>query len=303
MLNDVVTIGCRTSFVVVIATTLAACAARSPFDDRGPPAPDAPFQDPALEPIERTLREMQTHPAARDDNPDVADAGALPAVPAAPTIDPDHAYTLAELIDIAERNHPTTRAVWERARQAALAIGLVDGAYQPMLAASVNAGYERAVFPIPTFPPVINDSNFSAQTADIVPGLQLSWLLYDFGRREAAENAARSGALAASASFNEQHQRVAQAVTDTTSRLVEWIEFHLLVGFDHIYVYDNTGAHTNETSLESTIFPRFLEAEVTRIDWVRFCNDICLIYPLRPLLLHFISFPALPSMQQQYSCA
>jgi outer membrane protein TolC len=215
MLDEILTIGRRAALVMVIATALTACAARSPFDDRGPPAPDAPFQDPALEPIERTLREMQTHPAASGQHPDVADSSAPPAVPAAPTIDPDHAYTLAELIDIAERNHPVTRAVWERARQAALAIGLVDGAYQPMLAASINAGYERAVFPIPTFPPVINDSNFSAQTADIVPGLQLSWLLYDFGRREAAENAARSGALAASASFNEQHQRVAQAVTDT----------------------------------------------------------------------------------------
>ncbi len=72
--------------------------------------------------------------------------------------------------------------------------------------------------------------------------------------------------LWASASFTTRGN--AQAVSDTTKRLVEWIEFHLLVGFDHIYVYDNTGAHTNETSLESTLFPRFLESEVTRIDWV-----------------------------------
>ena len=107
--------------------------------------------------------------------------------------------------------------------------------------------------------------------------------------------------LWASASFTTRGN--AQAVSDTTARLLEWIEFHLLVGFDHIYVYDNTGAHTNETSLESTLFPRFLDTEVTRIDWVRFCNDICYIYPLRPFLLHFISFPALPSMQQQYSCS
>lgn len=73
----------------------------------------------------------------------------------------------------------------------------------------------------------------------------------------------------------------AQAVSDTTLRLVEWIEFHLLVGFDHIYVYDNTGAHTNETSLEPTLFPRFLDSEVTRIDWVStlFC---CFPYNISP---------------------
>ena len=78
--------------------------------------------------------------------------------------------------------------------------------------------------------------------------------------------------LWASASFTTRGN--AQAVSDTTTRLIEWIEFHLLVGFDHIYVYDNTGAHTDKTSLESTLFPRFFESEVTRIDWpCRVCNN------------------------------
>jgi len=78
--------------------------------------------------------------------------------------------------------------------------------------------------------------------------------------------------LWASASFTTRGN--AQAVSDTTTRLVEWIEFHLLVGFDHIYVYDNTGAHTDETSLEPTLYPRFLDSEVTRIDWpCQVCNN------------------------------
>lgn len=55
---------------------------------------------------------------------------------------------------------------------------------------------------------------------------------------------------------------------------MEWIEFHLMIGFDHIYVYDNTGAHTDEVDLESTLYPRFLESEVTYIDWPsRVCNN------------------------------
>lgn len=200
--------------LAAVAAALVLIACRSPFDDRGPPSPETPFEDPALRPIEQTLREMQTHAPSDDATSDAADPSSLPQAPAAPKIDPEHAYTLAELIDIGERNNPNTRAVWERARKAALAVGLVEGAYQPMLAASVTAGYERAVFPIPQAPPFITDNNFSAQTADIVPGLQLSWLLYDFGRREAAEEAARSGAIAASATFDEQHQRVAQLVTE-----------------------------------------------------------------------------------------
>lgn len=76
--------------------------------------------------------------------------------------------------------------------------------------------------------------------------------------------------LWAAASFTTRGN--AQSVSDTTTRLIEWIEFHLLVGFSHIYVYDNTGAHTDETSLESTLFPRFLDSEVTRIDWVSFLH-------------------------------
>lgn len=82
--------------------------------------------------------------------------------------------------------------------------------------------------------------------------------------------------LWASASFTTRGN--AQAVSDTTARIVEWIEFHLLVGFDHIYVYDNTGAHTNETSLETTLFPRFLDTEVTRIDWVSLFQCVDAIY-------------------------
>jgi Glycosyltransferase family 92 len=62
------------------------------------------------------------------------------------------------------------------------------------------------------------------------------------------------------------------ASTDTIDRLKEWIEFHLLVGFDHIYVYDNSGAHTNETSLESTV--ALYPGKVTRIDWPSIvCNN------------------------------
>lgn len=62
------------------------------------------------------------------------------------------------------------------------------------------------------------------------------------------------------------------ATTDTQERLKEWIEFHLMVGFDHVYVYDNSGAHTNETSLESVLseYP----GKVTRIDWPSIvCNN------------------------------
>mmetsp|Transcript_2724 Transcript_2724/g.3896 ORF Transcript_2724/g.3896 Transcript_2724/m.3896 type:complete len:353 (-) Transcript_2724:22-1080(-) len=59
-------------------------------------------------------------------------------------------------------------------------------------------------------------------------------------------------------------------VTDGESRLKEWIEYHLMVGFDHIYIYDNSGA---ESSL-APVTDLFPSHQVTRIDWpCRICNN------------------------------
>ena len=78
--------------------------------------------------------------------------------------------------------------------------------------------------------------------------------------------------LWASATFTTRGN--AEKVTNAQSRIMEWIEFHLMVGFDHIYVYDNTGAHTDKLSLESSLYPRFLKSEVTYIDWPsQVCNN------------------------------
>jgi hypothetical protein len=56
-----------------------------------------------------------------------------------------------------------------------------------------------------------------------------------------------------------------QPTSDTNIRLLEWLEFHFMVGFDHIYLYDNSRAHTNATSLKSVadMYPD----RVTWVDW------------------------------------
>jgi hypothetical protein len=65
----------------------------------------------------------------------------------------------------------------------------------------------------------------------------------------------------------------ARKVLDNNLRLQEWIEFHLHAGFDHIYIYDNSLANTNETTLEG-ITSKFSEKYVTRINWPsRQCNN------------------------------
>ena len=62
------------------------------------------------------------------------------------------------------------------------------------------------------------------------------------------------------------------SINDGQRRLQEWINFNLLVGIDHFYVYDNSGAHSNETSLKpiTDMFPE----QVTRIPWpATVCNN------------------------------
>ena len=69
-------------------------------------------------------------------------------------------------------------------------------------------------------------------------------------------------------------------IGDTKLRLQEWIEFHLLVGFDHIYVYDNSAAFSNETNL-APVTDKFPSDRVSRIDWpsqVRIHNFNCMYH-------------------------
>ena len=81
-----------------------------------------------------------------------------------------------------------------------------------------------------------------------------------------------SACVWASASFKTRGGTKAP-VLDTGSRLIEWIEFHLMVGFDHIYVFDNSGAQTNQTSLKH-ILDLYPKSKISRIEWPSIiCNN------------------------------
>ncbi|KAL9180182.1 hypothetical protein ACHAXT_008152 [Thalassiosira profunda] len=75
----------------------------------------------------------------------------------------------------------------------------------------------------------------------------------------------------ASTTFRTRSNRA--RVGDGKRRLQEWLEFNLLSGFDHIYVYDNSGAFTNEDSL-ADIVNLFPPDKVTRVDWpCKICSN------------------------------
>jgi len=62
-------------------------------------------------------------------------------------------------------------------------------------------------------------------------------------------------------------------VEDGERRLKEWLEFNLLAGFDHIYVYDNSGAFGSENSLAEVV--KLFPGKVTRVDWpCKICSNL-----------------------------
>jgi len=156
---------------------------------------------------ERLRRKVAPGPAAPWHAPDLRGySGALKPSEQAP-IDPARQYDLPELIDVAQRVNPETRVTWERARQAAIAVGLVESEYFPMLTLAAFGGYQT--LPLPAPQNLIPQGFFRIDVAHLVPGLNLKWLLLDFGRRGATMDAAKERLLAANLGFNRSHQDLA----------------------------------------------------------------------------------------------
>jgi outer membrane protein len=120
-------------------------------------------------------------------------------------------YSLAELIDLAQRTNPETREAWEQARQAALAAGLVESSYAPQVSIEAIAGFQRTPLPIPT---TVNPKGyFISNTVEAIPMVALKWLLFDFGRRDALQQAARANSFVANVGFTGAHQKLIFAVS------------------------------------------------------------------------------------------
>jgi len=174
-------------------TLLGACAALKPFEN-APPSSDRPWKAP----------DMPAYSAALSETEHAREPGTVP-------IDPQKTYELSELIDLAQRTNPETRVAWERARQAAIAIGLAEGSYYPALAAVATGAVAHVPIPIPTT--VVPGGVFTADTHFVIPTLSLEWLLLDFGRRSALVDAARALTMEATAGFNAKHQQIVFGVT------------------------------------------------------------------------------------------
>ncbi len=90
-------------------------------------------------------------------------------------------------------------------------MGLVESAYLPQLSAEAIAGYQRTPLPIPAT--LVPQGYFTSDTREVLPTLAVKWLLFDFGRKDGAERAARENSVVANVAFTGAHQRLAFAVS------------------------------------------------------------------------------------------
>ena len=155
---------------------------------------------------ERLGRQVAPTPTAPWSAPDLRGYTSLLKSAEPSPIDPQKRYNVVELIDIAERVNPETRVAWESARQAAIGLGLVESEYFPVLTLSALGGYQSEAFPAPQ--DVAPSGFFRATLNQVLPTLNLRWLLLDFGRRGNAWDAAKERLLAANLGFNRKHQEI-----------------------------------------------------------------------------------------------
>lgn len=130
-----------------------------------------------------------------------------------PAVDPNKLYTLADLVDIAERGNPDARVAWERAKARAAAVGVANSALFPTLAALASASMNQySLFA----------GKFYHEDTSLFPAtVNLSYTIFDFGARAARIDAAKADLLASDFAFNDTHRRIIFNVAQAYYQLLE----------------------------------------------------------------------------------
>ncbi len=123
----------------------------------------------------------------------------------APDVDTARRWDLPALIDLALATHPDTRAAWQRTRAAADRLGVAQAKWLPVLALTATGGWSQQVNMTPTGREII-------RAAELTPRADLTWLLVDFGRRDAEREEARQELIEAGYTFTRVQQTIAFGV-------------------------------------------------------------------------------------------
>jgi len=122
-------------------------------------------------------------------------------------------YTLAELIDLAEQHNPETRVAWETAKARAASLGIARSAWYPTITAVALGATLRTATLIGEY--------FHRQTEGVFePTLHVEYLIFDFGERKGAVDAAKANLLAANLNFNDVHRKIIFAVSSAYYKLL-----------------------------------------------------------------------------------
>src|ERR1700744_3107919 len=129
----------------------------------------------------------------------------LSGLPAPLGLDRRRAYSLPELIDIAQSNNPLTRSAWNDARNAALATGIAESAYLPRLRATAVQVYLNNQGSVSAAGSTLPSN---AEANGTIAAASLDWLLFDFGERAAKVQVAKQASIISNIAFNATHQQI-----------------------------------------------------------------------------------------------
>jgi outer membrane protein len=128
-------------------------------------------------------------------------------------MDPQKNYTLAELIDLAQQHNPETRVAWEQTKARAASLGIARSALYPTLTAVVLAASLRQA--------TLLGEYFHRQTLGVFePTLHVEYLVFDFGGRNGAIDAAKANLLVSDLAFNDTHRKIIFQVASAYYRLL-----------------------------------------------------------------------------------
>ena len=122
------------------------------------------------------------------------------------SIDANHMYTLAELVDLAEKHNPETKSAWENAIEQAGALGVARGELFPTLAAAALSQTEREE-------PYSGTTFYRETIQSFDLTFDLNYTIFDFGARRSRIDAAGAGLLAANFAFNDVHRQLIYRVS------------------------------------------------------------------------------------------
>jgi outer membrane protein TolC len=125
-------------------------------------------------------------------------------------LDSEHAYSLPELIDIAEAASPEGRIAWAQARRSLEAVGIARAQYLPLLALELQGSDLRSISPFPK--PIAPRGYVTIEDPTLDAQVQLQYSLLDFSRGPKLDG---SKALELASTF--RFSRTQQALAYTTA--------------------------------------------------------------------------------------